>query len=137
MRAIRAFREEAATPGSAEGAREHVPPGDIKVNICVRKRPINRKELRKNDHDSVTCLNPKVIVHDCKLRVDGITKYLDNQQFEFDHSFGENSSTDEVYFYVAQPLCLMCVAGGAQRASRTGRQVVGKRIRWSASRIWW
>ena len=35
-------------------------PGDSKVTICVRKRPINRKEIRKNDHDSVTCLNPKV-----------------------------------------------------------------------------
>ena len=126
MRAIRAFREEASTPGSAEGAREHVPPGDMKVNICVRKRPINRKELRKNDHDSVTCLNPKVIVHDCKLRVDGITKYLDNQQFEFDHSFGENSSTDEVYFYVAQPLVSYVCRGGRATCFAYGQTGSGK-----------
>jgi hypothetical protein len=33
----------------------------------------------------VTILNPKVIVHACKLKVDGITKYLENQAFEFDH----------------------------------------------------
>jgi hypothetical protein len=30
------------------------------VNICVRKRPINAKEVRKNDHDIVTCNNPQV-----------------------------------------------------------------------------
>ena len=60
MRAIRAFRDEAQSPGSGHCARDHTPPGDTKVTICVRKRPINRKEIRKNDHDSVTCLNPKV-----------------------------------------------------------------------------
>ena len=36
----------------------------------------------------VTCLNPKVIVHACKLKVDGITKYLDNTSFQFDHVSG-------------------------------------------------
>ena len=60
IRAIRSFREEAQSPDSADAARDHAPPGDSKVTICVRKRPINRKEIRKNDHDSVTCLNPKV-----------------------------------------------------------------------------
>ena len=60
MRAIRAFRDEAQSPGSGHCARDHTPPGDTKVTICVRKRPINRKEIRKSDHDSVTCLNPKV-----------------------------------------------------------------------------
>ena len=33
----------------------------------------------------MTCLNPKVIVHAAKLKVDGITKYLDNTNFKFDH----------------------------------------------------
>ena len=30
-----------------------------------------------------------MVVHHCKRRVDGITKILDNQAFEFDHAFGE------------------------------------------------
>ena len=30
-------------------------------------------------------MNPKVYVHAAKLKVDGITKYLDNTQFKFDH----------------------------------------------------
>ena len=49
---------------------------DDRICIAVRKRPVNAKEVRKSDYDSITCVNPLVIVHDCKLRVDGITKYV-------------------------------------------------------------
>jgi kinesin family member 2/24 len=45
-----------------------------------------------------------VLVHDCKLRVDGITKYLDNTDFAFDHTFAEDDTTDELYRYTAAPL---------------------------------
>jgi kinesin family protein 2/24 len=68
-------------------AQEHTPPGDLKICICVRKRPVNPKEVKKHDFDSVTCLNPRVTVHDCKLKVDGITKFLDNTEFAFDHTY--------------------------------------------------
>lgn len=37
-----------------------------------------------------------VTVHDCKLRVDGISKYLDSVTFRFDHAFGDEVSTDMV-----------------------------------------
>lgn len=30
-------------------------------------------------------MNPRVIVHHPKYKVDGITKYLETQAFEFDH----------------------------------------------------
>lgn len=53
--------------------------------------------MKRSDHDSVTCLNPLVIVHDCKLKVDGISKYLDNQSFEFDHTFHEEDTTESLY----------------------------------------
>jgi len=63
--------------------------GPSKICICVRKRPISNKEKAKKDHDSITCANPTVHVHSAKLKVDGITKYLDNNSFRFDHSFDE------------------------------------------------
>jgi len=121
MRAIRAFRME------REGdAREHSLPGDTKVCVCVRKRPINGKELRRNDHDIVTCFNPMVVVHNCKLRVDGITKYLDNQAFQFDHAFSEGSSTEEVYFHIAQPLVKFICTGGRATCFAYGQTGSGK-----------
>lgn len=75
-----------------------------KILICVRKRPISNKEIQRNDYDSVTCMNPQVVVHDCKLKVDGISKFLDSTSFEVDHTFHENNTTDEIYHYVISPL---------------------------------
>ena len=42
----------------------------VKICIVIRKRPINAKEIRKKDYDSVTCIHPFVMVHDCKLKVE-------------------------------------------------------------------
>lgn len=80
QRMIRGFREQ-----NSEKRQSHAPPGETKITICVRKRPVNAKEVKKRDYDAVTCLNPMAIVHDCKLKVDGITKYLDSNAFSFDH----------------------------------------------------
>jgi len=60
----------------------HRVPGAMKICICVRKRPISKKEIDRKDYDSVTCLNPVCSVHYCKLKVDGIHKYLDNVSFQ-------------------------------------------------------
>ncbi|ETV75586.1 hypothetical protein, variant 3 [Aphanomyces astaci] len=77
---------------------------NVQITICVRKRPVNKREVKGKDYDCVTCWHPKVIIHDCKLKVDGITKYLDSNAFEFDHSFDEFTSNETVYKYTAQPL---------------------------------
>lgn len=72
------FREEMSLP-----LEHQVEVEPMKICIAVRKRPISAKEVKRHDHDSVSCSNPIVTVHDCKLRVDGISKYLDNVAFEF------------------------------------------------------
>ena len=88
-----------------------------KICICVRKRPVSDKERNKKDHDSVTCLHPAVWVHSAKLRVDGITKYLDHSSFAFDHAFDENTSTEEIYSFSTMPLIDFVCAGGGGRAT--------------------
>lgn len=99
QRMIKAFREQ-----NKDKSRLHADAGDTKITICVRKRPVNAKEVKKHDYDAVTCLNPMAIVHDCKLKVDGITKYLDSNAFNFDHTFDENTTNQSVYMHTAQPL---------------------------------
>ena len=42
--------------------------------------------------DCVSVKNPKVVVHECKIRVDGITKYIDDTDFKFDNSYSEKES---------------------------------------------
>ena len=52
----------------------------------------------------MSCVHPEVVVHDCRHRVDGITKYLANAGFAFDHAFSEKVDTAEVYRCVGSPL---------------------------------
>ncbi|KAL7534073.1 hypothetical protein ACHAXR_005620 [Thalassiosira sp. AJA248-18] len=93
-----------------------------KICVCVRKRPLNTKERKKKEHDAVTCLHPTATVHSAKLRVDGISKYLDHNSFRFDQVFDEESSTEDVYLCTAKPLvnyvcCKGDDGGGIPRAT--------------------
>ena len=106
QRMIRQYREQAPIE------HPHTISDDLKICICVRKRPISSKEIKKMDHDSVTCLHPLVVIHDCKLKVDGISKYLDNQSFQVDHTFHEENTTEEIYVYAVEPLVSFVLGGG-------------------------
>lgn len=94
----------------------------------MRKRPISDKERRRKDHDSVSCLHPVVWVHSAKLRVDGITKYLDHNSFCFDYGFGENSSTEDVYRHAAMPLVEFLCCGKGGRATVFAYGQTGKLV---------
>ncbi len=88
-----------------------------KICIAVRKRPISDKERKRKDHDSVTCHHPVVWVHSAKLKVDGITKYLDHSSFCFDHAFNEERTTEDVYMHSTMPLVEFCCSGKGGRAT--------------------
>ena len=95
---------EAFRSAHAYKAKPHVVRNDAKINVVVRKRPSSDRERETNDHDAVTCLNPIAVVHNCKFKVDGITKILENTSFEFDHVFDELASNDDVYDATCRPL---------------------------------
>lgn len=78
--------------------------GNSNIIVAVRKRPMFEKEREKLDHDSVSCYHPKVWIHSAKFKVDGITKYLTHTGFQFDHAFGEESTTDQIYVATTLPL---------------------------------
>ena len=68
-----------------ESRKAHSTPDALKINVCVRKRPLFKKETQGGEIDCVSVANPTILVHECKFKVDGITKYLDNQEFHFDN----------------------------------------------------
>ncbi|XP_047122786.1 kinesin-like protein KIF2A isoform X1 [Hydra vulgaris] len=77
---------------------------DHQICVCVRKRPLNKKEIARKEIDIVTCPNKETtVVHECKLKVD-LTKYLDNHSFRFDYAFDESATNELVYRYTAKPL---------------------------------
>jgi kinesin family protein 2/24 len=99
---------------------------DLRIAVCVRKRPINKKETSKKDIDCLTMPNKDLcLVHLPKLKVD-LTKYLDNQKFRFDFAFDEQTPNDLVYRYTAQPLVNTIFQGGNAMCFAYGQTGSGK-----------
>ncbi|XP_065184216.1 kinesin-like protein KIF2A isoform X2 [Sycon ciliatum] len=75
-----------------------------RITVCVRKRPLNRKELGRQEVDVLTVdARNHLYVHEPKLKVD-LTKYLENHPFRFDYAFNEDAQNSLVYRFTAQPL---------------------------------
>ncbi|XP_024113529.1 kinesin-like protein KIF2A [Oryzias melastigma] len=75
-----------------------------RICVCVRARPLNKKEISVKDLDVITIPSKDVVmVHEPKQKVD-LTRFLENQTFRFDYAFDENSTNEMVYRFTAQPL---------------------------------
>uniref|UniRef100_A0A1A8NIS5 Kinesin-like protein n=1 Tax=Nothobranchius pienaari TaxID=704102 RepID=A0A1A8NIS5_9TELE len=75
-----------------------------RICVCVRKRPLNRKELTVKDLDVITIPSKDVVmVHEPKQKVD-LTRFLENQTFRFDYAFDESTTNEMVYRFTARPL---------------------------------
>jgi kinesin family protein 2/24 len=84
--------------------QEHVEATAVKLCVCVRKRPIFKKETVAGEIDALSCSNPMIRVHEPKLKVDGITKYVENHTFTFDNTFNEKEDTIDIYDVSLKPL---------------------------------
>jgi len=82
----------------------HVMADSMKISVVFKKRPIFAHELSEGELDVVSVIQPKIYVHDCKYKVDGVTKTIENTEFKFDNSFGENESNEELYFFQVRPI---------------------------------
>ncbi|GAB6026088.1 hypothetical protein CHUAL_012291 [Chamberlinius hualienensis] len=99
---------------------------DRLILVCVRKRPLNKKEVTRKEVDVVTVPNKEhILVHEPKLKVD-LTKYLENQIFRFDCTFDESISNEMVYKFTAQPLVQTIFEGGMATCFAYGQTGSGK-----------
>jgi kinesin family protein 2/24 len=76
----------------------------MKISVCFKKRPVFQRELAAGEIDVVSVHNPHITVHECKYKVDGVTKTIDNASFKFDNAFGEDSTNEELYFFQVRPI---------------------------------
>ncbi|XP_022149599.1 kinesin-like protein KIN-13B [Momordica charantia] len=74
-----------------------------KIKVVVRKRPMNKKELAKNEEDIVETSANYLTVHETKLKVD-LTEYVEKHEFVFDAVLNEEVSNDEVYRETVEPI---------------------------------
>ncbi|CAD5213099.1 unnamed protein product [Bursaphelenchus okinawaensis] len=77
---------------------------DNRICVCVRKRPMSKKEMNRKEIEVVTIPGKDtIVVHQPQQKVD-LTKYLENQKFRFDYAFDDTSDNPMVYRFTAQPL---------------------------------
>ncbi|CAK9185677.1 unnamed protein product [Ilex paraguariensis] len=74
-----------------------------KIKVVVRKRPLNKKELAKNEEDIIETHFNSLTVHETKLKVD-LTEYVEKHEFVFDAVLNEEVSNDEVYRETVEPI---------------------------------
>lgn len=97
-----------------------------RICVCVRKRPLNKQESTKKEIDVVSVPGKgALLVHEPKQKVD-LTKYLDNQIFQFDYSFDETATNDLVYKFTAKPLVQSIFEGSMATCFAYGQTGSGK-----------
>ena len=99
---------------------------DSKIYVCVRKRPIFDKEIQNGEIDCVSAINPKVSIYDCKLKIDGYTKYIDTNDFYFDNVFNENENTELLFDCSVKPSLDILLKGGVVTCFAYGQTGSGK-----------
>ena len=97
-----------------------------KIFVCIRKRPIFEKELMEGEIDCVSVINPNVYIYDCKIKIDGYTKYIDVNEFNFDNAFNEYDNTNLLYKCSIQPSFDILMRGGVVTCFAYGQTGSGK-----------
>jgi len=83
---------------------KHSSSQNMKLCVCIRKRPIFPKEKVAGEIDAVSCANPQIKVLFPKIKVDGITKYIDEYLFTFDNTFNQDEKTEDLYNFSLKQL---------------------------------
>mmetsp|Transcript_125153 Transcript_125153/g.286766 ORF Transcript_125153/g.286766 Transcript_125153/m.286766 type:complete len:690 (-) Transcript_125153:66-2135(-) len=97
VRMIKQYREQVPPP------RPFIQNSEV-LWVGVRKRPQSQKEIATRELDCLTVSNPGMVVSECRRKFDGITKWLDNHDFQFDAAFDVHQPTGDVYEVALVPL---------------------------------
>lgn len=97
-----------------------------KIHVCVRKRPLGVREVRRGEVDVAKVEEGKsVLVCENKEAVD-LTHYLQQHVFYFDEVFEEASTNHDVYVKTAYPLIQHVFSGGKATCFAYGQTGAGK-----------
>eukprot|EP01135_Chromosphaera_perkinsii_P006033 Nk52_evm4s383 gene=Nk52_evmTU4s383 len=84
----------AATASPAKPRRTDI--GD-RIEVCVRKRPLSKKEMRNEETDIAQMIGKNcLVITEPKIAVD-LTKYEQKHEFIYDHVFDETSTNERIY----------------------------------------
>ncbi|XP_053406268.1 kinesin-related protein 3-like [Mercenaria mercenaria] len=118
-------------PGGGSGARTKLRPGagrlhEDKIKVCVRKRPLSKREVRSGEEDMIQAASTTtLVVSEPKQAVD-LTAYTLQHEFIFDEVFEESCSNEDVYIRAARPLINCIFDGGSATCFAYGQTGAGK-----------
>ncbi|XP_017036185.1 kinesin-like protein Klp10A [Drosophila kikkawai] len=99
---------------------------DHQITVCVRKRPISRKEINRKEIDVISVPRKDVLIlHEPRSKVD-LTKFLENHKFRFDYAFNDTCDNAMVYKFTAKPLVKTIFEGGMATCFAYGQTGSGK-----------
>ena len=97
-----------------------------KIQVIIRKRPLNSKELSKGDTDILfkTSSNT-LVVREQRLKVD-LTKYTEDHNFSFDGVYSEEVTNESLYLSAVQPIVQAAFHGAKVTCFAYGQTGSGK-----------
>ncbi|XP_047685284.1 kinesin-like protein KIF24 isoform X3 [Prionailurus viverrinus] len=97
-----------------------------KIRVCVRKRPLGIREVRRGEINIITVEDKEtLLVHEKKEAVD-LTQYILQHVFYFDEVFGEACTNRDVYMKTTHPLIQHIFNGGNATCFAYGQTGAGK-----------
>ena len=97
-----------------------------KIQVIVRKRPLNSKELSKGDTDILQITSSDtLLVREQKLKVD-LTKFIEEHHFTFDGVYNEQTSNQSLYTSAVQPIIQAAFQGAKVTCFAYGQTGSGK-----------
>ena len=97
-------RSKTTSVFSSERSRATMSKVSDKIKVCVRKRPLNRKEKTRNEEDVVEIpAGNQCFVFESKTSVD-LSKFVQKHCYIFDRAFSESADNELVYTNTAKPL---------------------------------
>eukprot|EP00958_Prasinococcus_capsulatus_P005961 scaffold569_cov408-Prasinococcus_capsulatus_cf.AAC.55 len=98
-----------------------------RIRVVVRKRPLNKQEVKDRENDIVTLAvdQPRLTIHEPKMKLD-LTKYTERHQFGFDEVLGEDVDNEQVYRSTVQPLVWTIFQQGKATCFAYGQTGSGK-----------
>ena len=97
-----------------------------KIQVVVRKRPLNSKEIAKGDSDILYQPSADtLVVREQKLKVD-LTKYIEEHSFTFDGVYNEEVSNNDLYISAIQPIVQASFQGAKVTCFAYGQTGSGK-----------
>ncbi|KAJ1562295.1 Kinesin-like protein kif24 [Nowakowskiella sp. JEL0078] len=97
-----------------------------RIRVCVRKRPLNKKETRRNEADVANVYGRKnITISEHRVKVD-LTKFVEQHSFTFDEVIDSTASNEDVYRRTAQPLVSHIFSGGRGTCFAYGQTGSGK-----------